>query len=584
MKKYKSVILLWKYIIKDKKYKFKFIILFLLMILSIFADIVSIGAIIPFLGALTNPDILLQKEWFKIFVEIFKINSENDLIFKITILFILVALSASLIKLLLLYFNSKISAELGIELKSKIFEKTLCQSYEYHISHNSSELISLVTEKINRVIQSGILHVLMFFTSFFSALAIIFTLICINTIVAIIAFFVLGGGYILIGYLVRKKILKNGEVIKSNQPKAVKLLQEGLGGIRDIIIDNNQLIFISNYKKIASKIEYANMNNMLLSSMPKSIMEGLGITLIAALAYYLKVIEGNEQVLPILGALALGAQKLLPILQQMFTSWSFINAGLPLIEEVIEHLNLNQTVCFDNKEDKLSFKKDIKLKNISFSYDSKKLVLDNINLIIKKGQKVGFIGKTGSGKSTLIDIIMGLLKPKSGEIFIDDVLLDDYKIKLWQKNIAHVPQFIFLSDASIAENIAFGIPKEKIDMEKVIESAKKAALHDFIESLPNKYNTFVGERGVQLSGGQRQRIGIARALYKNAEVIVLDEATSALDNETEKSVMKSINKLNKNLTILMIAHRLSTLEECDVIYRLENGRIIETINDKKGLI
>jgi len=579
MKKYSSIIKLWKVLIKSKMNKFIF--LFALMILSIFADIVSIGAIIPFLGALTNPEILLSKPWFHSSVNILNITSQNDLIFKITALFIIAALGSSLVKLLLLYYNSKISAELAIELKGKVFEKTLCQDYEYHISHNSSEIISLVTEKVSRVIQSGILQVLLFIIYFISALAIMTTLIYLNPIVAIIAFIILGGGYVSIGYLVRKRIYRNGITIKDNQPKAVKLIQEGLGGIRDIILDNNQNIFIENYKKISSKIEYANMQNLLLNNTPKFIMEGLGMTFIAILAYYLKVIKGDNQVLPLLGVLALGAQKLLPIMQQMFSSWSSINSNLPIINEIVSQIYLNNKTYNNSTNKKLKFNKNIVLENINFSYNKKENILKNINLSIKKGQKVGFIGKTGSGKSTLLDVIMGLLNPKSGKIKSDETLLDETNKKEWQKNFAHVPQSIFLSDATILENIAFGIPKNQIDTKKVIEAAKEACLHDFILTLPQKYDTYVGERGVQLSGGQRQRIGIARALYKNAEVIIFDEATSALDNETEKQVMKAINNLNEKLTILMIAHRLSTLEDCDVIYKLENGKIVDTFANIK---
>jgi len=573
--KYKDIIKLWKYV--SRKRKTQLVILFILMILSVFANIISIGSIIPFLSALTNPDLLLKQNWFIPIIKFLNIDSKNRLLFDLTILFILASIVASLINILLLWLNSRISAYIGTDLKTEIFKKTLSQSYEYHISHNSSELISLVTQKVGIVIAAGILHVLIMTTAFVNSVAIILTLIIINPMVAISAFVLLGGGYYIAGTLSKKLIHKNGEIIKQMQPLAVKMLQEGLGGIREILLDNNQNIFIKNYRDVAYKNELASMNNVFLGNLPKSIMEVFSISLIAILAYYMQIIKGDSQVLPTLGALALGAQRLLPSLQQIYFSWSLINGNLPLIEEVVNQLCLDNDNNEDKKNSKLGFKEEIRLKNIYYKYpNSKKYVLNNLSLIIKKGQKVGFIGKTGSGKSTLVDIIMGLLYPHKGEMYIDKIKITKDNLSRWQKNIAHVPQMIFLSDASIAENIAFGIPKNEIDINRVKKAAKMACLDEFINNLPKGYDTEVGERGVQLSGGQRQRIGIARALYKQAKVIVFDEATSALDDETEKSVIDAINNLSDDLTIIMIAHRLTTLEECDLIYRLDNGKIVES--------
>jgi len=573
---YKSIFLLWKYFARRRK--LQLIILFMLMVFSVFANIISIGSIVPFLGALTNPEILMNQEWFKPFLKLLNIQTKRDLLLYLTLLFIGASIFATLINVLLLWFNSKLSAEMGVDLKTEIFKKTLFQPYEYHISHNSSELITLVTQKVGLTISAGILHLLVMITAIINSLAIILTLIVINPFIAISAFVLLGSGYLLTGKIVKKIIQKNGEIIRDTQPVAVKLLQESLGGVRDMLIDNNQNIFVRAYRNIAYKNESAAMQNVFLGNLPKSIMEVISISLIAILAFYMQVIKGQTQVLPILGALALGAQKLLPSLQQIYFSWSFINGNLPIIEEVVEHLQLNIYQDKSNEKlEKLEFNKKIKLQNIYYKYpNSKHYVLNNVSLEIKKGQKVGFIGKTGSGKSTLLDIIMGLLLPHKGEMYVDDINITKRNIAKWQKNIAHVPQVIFLSDASIAENIAFGIPKNEIDMERVKRAAKMACLDDFIENLPEKYNTYVGERGVQLSGGQRQRIGIARALYKQAKVIIFDEATSALDDETEKKVMDAINNLSDDLTILMIAHRLTTLKECDVIYRLDNGKIVES--------
>jgi ATP-binding cassette subfamily B protein len=305
-------------------------------------------------------------------------------------------------------------------------------------------------------------------------------------------------------------------------------------------------------------------------------MEALGMLLIIALAYALaRQSDGIGRAIPVLGALALGAQRLLPMLQQAYGSWASIQSQQASLQDTLDLLDqpmpdyVNQTDILP-----LSFLEKIKLKEISFRYSSQSSwILSNLDLVIKKGSRVGFIGTTGSGKSTLLDIVMGLLKPNSGIIEIDDQPITIENYRAWQAHIAHVPQSIFLADSSIEENIAFGVPVNQIDDKRVRKAAQQAQIAGIIESWPDKYQTFVGERGIRLSGGQRQRIGIARALYKQADVLIFDEATSALDNETEAAVMQAIEGLNNDLTILMIAHRVTTLKNCAQIVELRNGRI-----------
>ncbi len=576
-----DIVFLWKFV--GKKRKFQLILLMLLMFLSTFAEIVSIGLIVPFLGVLTNPELLYEHRWITPFIKMLNINSKEELILIITIVFISAAIFASAIKISLLWANTYISASMGVDLQSSVYRYTLYRPYEFHIAHNSSDLLSIAAQKVDMTIQAGFMHVLLLVSALFTSLAIIVTLLIIDTFVAMMTFLVLGGGYMIIGYIVKKRVQKNGHIISKNQPIAIKCMQEGIGGIRDIIINNNQKLFLMIYSKIVKDIQYSKSNNIFLGNLPKSILEMISIVFIAILAYYLTTSTNKqEMVIPILGALALGAQKLLPSLQQVYFSWTIINGSKNIINDVVKVLkNPISHMADKDSIEPLAFKEFIKLKDVYFRYKgTNEWVLKDINLTIKKGSKVGFIGKTGSGKSTLLDIIMGLLKPQKGCIKIDDTTIDEKNIANWQVNIAHVPQSIFLSDATIAENIAFGIPKDDIDMKKVKFVAKQACLDEFIDTLPKGYDTFVGERGVKLSGGQRQRIGIARALYKEANVIVFDEATSALDNETEKSVMEAINSLDKDLTILIIAHRLSTLKGCDEVYKLEKGNINKCLIEK----
>jgi ATP-binding cassette subfamily B protein len=308
------------------------------------------------------------------------------------------------------------------------------------------------------------------------------------------------------------------------------------------------------------------------------VVELLGILFIAIIAYSLAVGGGGlETALPTLAALALGAQRLLPALQILYLNWTSLRAGQDSVEDGLQFLE-QPFPEYANKENPapLNFSHNIQLQDVYFKYheDAPK-VLNNLKLVLKKGGRYGFIGTTGCGKSTLLDIIMGLLPPTEGKLMIDGQEISAQNLRSWQLNIAHVPQAIYLSDATLAENIAFGVEPKKIDILRVREAAQKAQIAETIEALPQKYDTFVGERGIRLSGGQRQRIGIARALYKNAQVIVFDEATSALDNETELAVMEGIEQLADDLTILIVAHRVSTLRRCDKIFRMDKGEVVE---------
>jgi ATP-binding cassette subfamily B protein len=306
-------------------------------------------------------------------------------------------------------------------------------------------------------------------------------------------------------------------------------------------------------------------------------MEAFGMVLIAALAYGLsRQTGGIAAALPVLGALALGAQRLLPALQQAFGAWATIIGSQESLNDIMTLLDQPlPEEAGTASPPPLSFSQSIRFDSVRFRYAPEApWVLDGLSLTIPKGARVGFVGATGSGKSTMLDLLMGLLHPIDGAILVDGEALRGARLRAWQRNIAHVPQSIYLADSTVAENIAFGVPREAIDMERVRSAARKAQIAEFVESKPQGYDSFVGERGVRLSGGQRQRIGIARALYKEASVLVLDEATSALDNATERSVISSIEGLDRNLTILLIAHRLSSVQRCDMIVELNHGRVV----------
>ena len=301
----------------------------------------------------------------------------------------------------------------------------------------------------------------------------------------------------------------------------------------------------------------------------------IGLSMIAALAYYLvRQPEGIERALPVLGVLALGAQRLLPTLQQAYAAWAGIKGNQASVQDALALLEQPMPDSTTEGTGALTFDKTIRMQAITFAYQpTHPAVLKNLELTIRKGERVGIIGATGSGKSTLMDLLMGLLEPSGGRLEVDGQTIDSTTRRAWQSRIAHVPQAIYLADSSVEENIAFGVPRKEIDHARVVEAAQQAQIAELIESMPDGYRSQVGERGVRLSGGQRQRIGIARALYKQADVIVFDEATSALDNETERTVMESIDTLKANLTVVIIAHRLSTLQKCDRIVELGEGGV-----------
>jgi ATP-binding cassette subfamily B protein len=407
--------------------------------------------------------------------------------------------------------------------------------------------------------------------------AVTIALLAIDTTVAVITAISFGASYALIVRLSRKRLKRNSLNIAHQQTKVVKALQEGLGSIRDVLLNGTQSVYCDIYREADYSLRRAQGENAFISGSPRYIMESMGMVLIAVLSYALsQKSSGLAAALPVLGALALGAQRLLPALQQSYSSWSSIAGSQASLADALSLLNqpypIEITQC---PPQRFLFKDSIKFKDVCFRYGPDgPWDLAAINLTIPKGARVGVVGSTGSGKSTAVDLLMGLLLPTEGQLVVDGLSICGARIRQWQASIAHVPQTIYLADSTMAENIAFGVPIDQIDMDRVCYAAKRAQISAFIERNKNQYKARVGEHGVRLSGGQRQRIGIARALYKNVNVLVLDEATSALDHVTEKLVMESIEELSNELTIIHITHRLSTLSNCDMIVKIEKGRIV----------
>ncbi len=559
----------------------QFIFLLILMIIASFAEIISIGSVIPFLSALTSPENFFINPLAQPLISFLKIENANQLILPLTIIFCLLAILSGGVRLVLLMFTTRLSFATGSDFGIDIYQRTLYQPYKVHVSRNSSEIINGISNKANAIIYSIILPSLTLVSSSVMLVAILITLIYIDPIISLFTVIIFASIYILLTKYTRHNKIKNSRVIAEQSTRIIKLLQEGLGGIRDVLIDNSQHVYCEQFRRANAPLREAQANNQVVSQSPRFIMESFGMVLIAGLAYYLfNNPDGGSKVIPILGVLALGAQKILPIMQQSYQAWSSIQGSYASLEDTLLLINQPLPSNSSNKEIlKINFSRDIRFDKVSFRYHSDfHYVIKHLSLSICKGDRVGVVGATGSGKSTMIDILMGLLGPTSGTLKVDGQAVTLKNIRGWQRRIAHVPQAIFLSDTTIAENIAFGIERKDINFDRVWDAANKAQLQDVVNKLPNKLNTIVGERGVRLSGGQRQRIGIARALYKNADILIFDEATSALDNKTEESVMKSIEALGKEITVIMIAHRITTLKKCTKIIELADGKITNIVS------
>lgn len=552
------------------------ILIVALMFVAALAEVMSLGSVLPFVGILAAPEVVWKNPMFAQTARSVGIFSADGLVLPLTIVFVAAALFAGAIRVLLLWVNTRFTFAVGADLGMEVYRRTLYQPYRVHLVRSSSEVISGIANKVGGTVLGVVLPALTLLSSIVLMLALMAALVAINPVVALIATVGFGGGYALITRVSRRRLRQNSQRIAREQTQLVKALQEGLGGIRDVLLDGTQPVYCDIYGRANQALRSALGDNVFIAQSPRFAIEALGMVLIAALAYGLSRQPGGvATALPVLAALAVGAQRLLPALQQGFAAWASIAGSHASLADTVDLLN--QPLPAESSQpvpDPLPFRESIRFDGVRFRYSADgPWVMDGFDLTIRKGDRVGFVGSTGSGKSTALDLLMGLLMPCEGRLLVDEDSIVGPRVRAWQRTIAHVPQSIYLADSTLAENIAFGVSPEKIDLERVRHAARQAQIADFIEGRPEGYEAIVGERGVRLSGGQRQRIGIARALYKQASVLILDEATSALDNATERSVMDAIDAFDRDLTVLLIAHRLSTVKRCDSIVEFAQGRV-----------
>ncbi len=551
-------------------------LLLLLTIAASLVEVVSIGAVLPFLGLLTAPDQVFAHRAAQPIIGWLGVDRPEQLLLPLTVAFSAAALLSGATRLFLLWAQTRLGHAIGAGFSMEIYRRTLYQPYAVHLARNSSEVIAGITVKTSVLVNNTVLPLLTMVSSAVMLIAILLVLILIDPLVAVGAFAGFSAIYLIVIGITKRSLARDSQRISRESTQVIKALQEGLGGIRDVLLDGTQAAYCRIYRGADQPLRRAQANVQIVSGSPRFAIEALAITLIAWLAFGLAHgSDGIASAIPVLGALAIGAQRLLPVLQQIYISMAAMRGGQASLGDALDLLEQRLPDDADQPPPApLGFAESIAVTGLEYRYATDApLVLQGIDLVIPRGSRIGFIGTTGGGKSTLLDVLMGLLEPTKGQLKVDGIVVTAANRRAWQVHIAHVPQAIFLADATIAENIAFGVPLDQIDHTKVMQAAQSAQIADAIEAMPEGYRTMTGEGGVRLSGGQRQRIGIARALYKNADVIVLDEATSALDNDTERSVMGAIDSLGREYTVLMVAHRLSTLAGCDRIVELEQGRI-----------
>ena len=568
------------FLINSSEKKIFILLIMLILIMALF-EMIGVASIMPFIAILSNPSLvdtnIILNTIFQYSLKLGVDNKQEFLFFMGLIMFILL-ISSIILKGLTGFFQVRFITTLEYNISKRLVEEYLHQPYSWFLSRHSSDLSKNILSETNTVIGGYIQSIIDLIAKTVVAIAIIILLLIVNLNLALTIGSSLIFVYLFVIYFSRKYLKKIGAIrLKHNQLR-FKAVNEAFGAVKAIKVGGLEKIYTNNFSKSAQIFAKTLASAQIIVQIPRLVIEAVAFGgIILMILYFIKEIGSFNYALPIISLYVLAGYRLLPALQQIYMSYSNMNFNRPAFDKL--YTDLENLKHFNNTKDQesLIFNKTIVLKNIYYSYpDALRTALKDINLSFSVNSTIGLVGATGSGKTTTVDIILGLLEPQKGTLEVDGIIITEQNRRSWQKSIGYVPQHIFLSDDTIAANIAFGVETRDINQNLVEKASKIAELHQFIiDELPNQYQTKVGERGVRLSGGQRQRIGIARALYHNPKILILDEATNALDHQTEKAVMDAINNLNKKTTIILIAHRLNTVKNCDIIFKLDKGSVVK---------
>lgn len=541
----------------------------------------GIAAVFMFMNTAIDTSTILSNKYLSYFYDTFKFTSTNNFLFLMGGLVLVLLIVGNTISAYSVWFKTSFVWEVNSRITTKLLKKYLFSPYTYFLNRNTSELEKNILSESNALAGSFLLAFLNIIEGAITTLIILIMLVITNPLVTLFTVGILVILYILIYTRFSKVIKATGREKIEEDKGRYKAVGEALHGIKYTKASGRERYFLDEYTKHSELFSKLQARNNIIGKVPKFLMEAIAFgALIGVILFSLKAGGNLGSMMSSVALFGFAGYRLLPALQSIYDSYAIFRFNKPVLDKIADDLTekvpLRESSYKEGENKRLKFDNQIHLENISFAYaESQDAVLKNINLVIEKNTSVAFVGPTGSGKTTLVDILLGLLMPSAGDIVVDKTIITEENIKEWQRSLGYVPQDIYLCDDTIVKNIGFGIPEKDIDLEQVKKAAKMANISDFIENdLPEKYNTIVGERGVRLSGGQRQRIGIARALYNNPDILIFDEATSSLDNITERAVLEAIENISKLKTIIMIAHRLTTVEKCDKIFILEKGEII----------
>lgn len=556
-----------------------FIVLMSVLITAVL-EVVSIGAVIPLISLMVSPE-GADTETFIDFISVFEFlgfETKSLSLPLIINIFCMIVCLTILIRLGSLFLLTRLVNNIGFDLTNRVYKNLIFQDFKFHTNTNSGEIISIINKV--QLLTGGIVSpIIQGVSSIIIATGIIISLIVINWKIALSTFIILSISYLIISWVSQKVLRSNSKIINNAHTQRIKKIQDSLGNIREVILRNLQKEFFSDFRETEQNLKFGTISNAVISAAPRSIIEGIGIISLILVSYFFSIRSGDFQtVLPSLAAFAFASQKLLPALQSIYLAWSRVMGNIAVLSDVNQYLHFPHADFHDDISSSFSFQSSIELTNVDYSYDNVSKVLDTASLHIKKGELVGVIGETGSGKSTLIDLLLGLLRPTSGILKVDGRPISDDLLPLWFNLVTCVPQEIYLMDGSITSNIAIGQKADEIDMDRLEKAINSAQLGTLVRDLNQGYEYRIGERGAKLSGGQRQRIGLARALYSGRELLVLDEATSALDKETEMKIFRAIKDLRPKVTIIMISHDVESLGFCDRLIRVADKKL-ELIRD-----